>query len=139
MSDTTEAKQAVVRSDIQTVVASFYARVRRDARLGPIFETHVGADDADWVPHIGKIEDFWANVMLQERRYQGNPMLVHRAIPELRPEDFTRWLSIFDQTVWEVLPPAKAALFSTLAHRIGRSLAMGLQRAGDPGPPSLTG
>ena len=134
----TIGKSGVTRADIEKLLPHFYASVRRNDRLGPIFHRHIGEDDADWAPHLAKIGDFWANVMLKERAYQGNPMQVHLCIPEIRPEDFDIWLGLFDQAAKDVLAPEKAAVFSILAHRIGRSLAMGIEQARGDGPPRLT-
>ena len=92
-------KGGVTRADIETLLPHFYASVRQNERLGPIFHKHIGEDDADWVPHLAKIGDFWANVMLKERAYQGNPMQVHLCIPEIRTEDFDIWLGLFDQAL----------------------------------------
>ena len=128
----------MTRADIEALLPHFYASVRRNDRLGPIFHKHVGEDNADWAPHLAKIGDFWANLFLKERAYQGNPMQVHLCIPEIRPEDFAIWLGLFDQAAGDVLPQEKAELFSTLAHRIGRSLAMGIAQARSDGPPRLT-
>ena len=127
----------MTRQDITALVAAFYAKVRLHPRLGPVFERHIGTADADWVPHLQKIEAFWANVMLGARDYRGNPMQVHLCIPEIRAEDFDIWLGLFDRAAAEVLPAEKAAAFSLLAHRIGRSLAMGVAQARGDGPPQL--
>ncbi len=134
----TAGKGGVTRADIETLLPHFYASVRQNERLGPIFHKHVGEDDADWAPHLAKIGDFWANVMLKERAYQGNPMQVHLCIPEIRAEDFDIWLGLFDQAAQDVLSQEKANVFSILAHRIGRSLAMGIEQARSDGPPRLT-
>ncbi len=139
MSNMTGAKQGIARSDIRALIDGFYARVRKDDRLGPIFARHVGTTDADWAPHLRKIEDFWANVMLHDRVYSGNPMQVHRGIAGLQQDDFARWLEIFDQAAEDILPSAKAQVFHVLAHRIGRSLSMGLMQANRHAPPSLAG
>jgi len=133
----TAGKGGVTGADIEKLLPQFYASVRANDRLGPIFHKHVGTTDADWAPHLAKIGDFWANVMLKERAYQGNPMQAHLGIPEIRPEDFSVWLGLFDQAAKEVLSPEKAAAFSILAHRIGRSLAMGIAQARSDGPPAL--
>ncbi|MEM7190592.1 MAG: group III truncated hemoglobin [Pseudomonadota bacterium] len=130
-------KSGITRSDISTVVAAFYAEVRKDALLGPIFHRHIGQTDADWAPHIRKIEAFWANIMLKARDYQGNPMQVHLGVPEIGPGHFVRWLDVFEATVSEVLPAGKAQAFDTIARRIGRSLQMGLENARSAGPPLL--
>lgn len=134
----TEAgKGGVTRADIAKLLPHFYGSVRQNDRLGPIFHKHVGLTDAEWTPHLVKIGNFWANVMLKERAYQGNPMQVHLCIPEIRPEDFDIWLGLFDQAAQDVLSDEKAAAFSILAHRIGRSLAMGIAQARSDGPPAL--
>ena len=130
-------KGGVTRADIEKLLPHFYASVRRNERLGPIFHKYIGENDADWAPHFARIGDFWVNVMLQERAYQGNPMQVHLCIPEIRSEDFEIWLGLFDKAASEVLSQEKAAAFSLFAHRIGRSLAMGIAQARSDGPPSL--
>ena len=131
-------KSTISRLDISRLVAAFYAKVRQDERLGPIFERHVGTEDADWVPHLAKIEAFWANVMLGSREYRGNPMQTHVAVPEIERHDFETWLALFDRTAQEILPMQKAEAFSVFAHRIGQSLSMGLERSRSDRPPILT-
>lgn len=131
-------KAGITREDIKVLVATFYSNVRADPRLGPIFANHVGQTEANWEPHITKIEQFWGNVMLKERSYQGNPMAVHQGISEIKDEDFARWLDLFAKTAHHVLPPAKAEAFEVFARRIGRSLQMGLNRTREGGIPDLT-
>lgn len=121
-------KSTIERSDIRMVIDLFYARVRKDPHIGPIFNHHIGTDDDIWVKHIDLIEDFWSNVMRHERRYFGNPMQVHLGIPELELSHFETWLDLFERTAQEVLPPQKAELFDMLARRIGQSLWMGVDR-----------
>lgn len=138
--DPRSVKPSITSADISTLVMAFYAQVRCDPRLGPIFEHHVGREDADWTPHLSKIESFWRNVMLRDRSYQGNPMQAHMRIPEIRGEDFAIWLDLFEITAFRVLPTAKAMAFSELARRIGRSLSMGLDVARSrENPPDLRG
>ena len=128
-------KSAITRADIDALLAHFYADVRRDATLGPIFEGRIGTDEAAWSAHLAKIGDFWANVMLHERAYQGNPMRVHMGIAEITPRHFAIWLDLFEAAAREVLPAEKAVAFDTLARRIGRSLSMGIeQMQGGPVP-----
>jgi truncated hemoglobin YjbI len=56
---------------ISEVVGSFYAKVRRDPVLGPVFARAI-ADDA-WPEHLAIISDFWSTVMLKTGRYRRNP------------------------------------------------------------------
>lgn len=108
---------------IRTLVHAFYARVREDAILGPIFDRAIGDD---WDPHLAKLCDFWSSVMLATGRFQGRPMQVHNRLPDIRPQHFGRWLALFETTAGDVCPPRAAALFAERARMIGRSLEMGL-------------
>lgn len=128
----------ISRDDIRTLVTTFYTRVRLHPRLGPIFHGKIGEHDDDWLPHLAKIEDFWANVVRHERVYSGNPMQVHMSISDIKTEDFEVWLDLFEQAARETLPTHKASIFNQSARRIGRSLAMGVERARNSGPPNLS-
>ncbi|GAA6181335.1 group III truncated hemoglobin [Shimia sp. NS0008-38b] len=112
----------VTREDIARVVASFYEMVRQHPGLGPVFAVHV----TDWPKHEAKIIDFWANAILHERSYDGNPLKVHRDAGNVRPGMFDAWLALFDMTLRRELKPDQAAAWSLLAHRIGRSLRAGV-------------
>lgn len=122
---------AITSAQIDAVVTDFYARIRRHPELGPIFAAHV----TDWPAHEARIARFWRNAILMERGYDGNPMLVHQQAGNVRADHFSPWLGLFDQVLGDVLPPQVAQAWSELAHRIGRSLAMGL--AFTAGAPSL--
>ena len=118
----------VTEGDIERLLAAFYARVRADEELGPIFAAAVGTTDEDWAPHLARIRDFWSQVMLRQTgRYRGNPYQAHlRLLPELRPEMFGRWLALFDAACAETQSPEAAAAFRERAAAIARSLRMGL-------------
>jgi hemoglobin len=109
--------------DICTVVAAFYARVRTDPVLAPIFAAHVG----DWAMHERRITEFWRNAIFGTGGYDGNPMQVHKAAQNVQTEHFSHWLALFDAVLTDVLPPETAMAWSALAARIGRGLAFGLQ------------
>ncbi|SPJ30587.1 group III truncated hemoglobin [Falsiruegeria mediterranea] len=130
-------KADITRADIQALLVEFYTRVRANEAIGPIFHHHIGEDDAVWAIHLAKIEDFWANVMLRDRAYKGNPMQTHLAMPEITPSHFDIWLNLFKTTAHEVLSPDKADLFDLMARRIGQSLMMGMQRAHSNQVPNL--
>ncbi len=128
----------ITRAELHALITRFYAQVRQHPRLGPIFNGKIGTTDADWEPHLTKIEDFWANVVRQERVYHGNPMLKHMALPDIEVSDFEIWLTLFEETALATLPPEKARLMDSTARRIGRSLAMGIERSRHNGPPDLS-
>lgn len=126
------------RSQIEHVVTAFYARVRRDPEIGPVFLDRLSDDAGIWRTHEAKIADFWANAILHERSYNGNPMMVHSGISTIKPQMFTRWLDLFDDTLAQELSAEIAAQWSALAHRIGRGLRMGVEmNTPDSGPPIL--
>ena len=108
----------ITRPEIERVVAKFYAAVRADEVLGPVFAVHV----RDWPAHEAKVADFWANTILHERGYDGTPVAAHVRAGNVRPGMFSTWLALFDSVLEQELSPAQAAAWSALAHRIGRSL-----------------
>lgn len=118
----TLARFPITAAQIDTVVAGFYAEIRKHPKLGPVFSSHV----TDWPTHEEKIARFWRNAILFERSYDGNPMAVHKAAGNVRPGMFDDWLALFDTVLTERLPPETAAQWSALAHRIGRGLRMGV-------------
>ncbi len=109
---------------IRDLVDAFYARIRTDDLLGPIFERHV----TNWPDHLAKLTDFWSSVTLMSGRYKGRPMPVHAGIPDITQPHFDRWLELFRTTARECCPPPAAALFIDRAERIASSLQTGLRR-----------
>ncbi len=132
----------LTEAQIRLVADRFYARVRMDPHLSPIFHATIGHDTAIWEDHIARITRFWRNALLREPVYSGNPMLVHSGIAAIQPEHFAIWLAVFDDVLAESLPSGTAAMWSRTAHRIGRGLSMGIETARrraaqDPSSPPL--
>jgi len=121
----------VTGDQIARVVAHFYAEVRRDPVLGPVFGAHIAA--GGWPAHEEKITRFWSNAILRTRSYDGNPMQVHKAAHDVRPEHFAVWLGLFDKVLAQELPQDTARRWSALAHRIGRGFQVGLEMRAPPG------
>ncbi len=121
-------------ADIRKLVLAFYAQVREDELLAPVFATKIDADQ--WPKHMDHICDFWSSVLLKTQRFQGNPMAKHAQINGLTPALFTRWLDLFQKTAEDILSPDQAQHVSKTAHRIGQSLQMGLafhhEKSGEP-------
>ena len=116
----------ITEEDIAKITNVFYAWVRKDELLGPIFNDKIGTSDAQWEPHIAHINNFWSGIFLKTGRFDGNPMTKHAFLNGLTPAHFTRWLELFEKAGAKTLPPAKAAHFEATAQRIGQSLQMGL-------------
>ncbi len=110
---------------IDRVVRDFYARIRTDEALGPVFSERI----TDWEPHLQRMCAFWASVMhVGESRYQGQPMQKHQTLP-VDARHFDRWLELFAATVNEACPGPAADLFIDRSRRIARSLELGLALA----------
>ncbi|MDT8278657.1 group III truncated hemoglobin [Roseomonas mucosa] len=123
--------------DIRRLVTAFYARVRHDALLGPVFTGAIGEGEAAWERHLARLCDFWSSVMLKSGRYHGDPFSVHLRLSAISPAMFDRWLVLFGETCAELFAPPLAGAFCERAERIARSLRMGLfERLPTPRPVS---
>lgn len=112
----------VTEEMIRTLVHAFYARVRQDPTLGPIFNGRV----ADWDAHLAKLCDFWSSVTLMTGRFKGAPMRAHVEIPNLTGSHFGLWLELWRETARATCPPPAAALFVAKAEMIASSLQLGI-------------
>lgn len=117
---------SITRDDIARITKVFYAEVRRDPLLGPIFNGKLGTTDEVWDPHIAKIGEFWASIFLKTRTYKGNPMAKHAGLEGITPVHFSHWLELFAEAGQKTLPEVKQEMFNKTAARIAKSLQMGL-------------
>lgn len=109
---------------IVALVDAFYAKVRTDETLGPIFARAIAPEA--WPAHLAKMYDFWSSVMLTTGRYKGNPMAAHMQVEGIAESLFPRWLALFRATAEELFPPDVAAIFRLKSERIAESLKLGL-------------
>lgn len=105
---------------IDRLVRHFYAEVRRDPALAPVFDARI----ADWEPHLRRMCDFWSSVMLRTGCYHGQPMPMHARLP-VDAAHFDRWLALFEASARQVCGAA-ADLFIDRARRIAQSLELGV-------------
>jgi hemoglobin len=110
-------------SQLSLLVHRFYAKVRQDDVLGPVFNSAIH----DWDEHLEKLSAFWSSVMLTSGRYKGNPMAAHLKHGDtIRPPMFERWLQLWRETAEETLSEAGAAGVVAKAERIAESLQLGM-------------
>src|SRR6201996_7260945 len=69
----TQKETGIDEAMIETLIRAFYARVREDQLLGPVFESRI----ADWEPHLENMFAFWSSLTLHTGRYHGQPMAKH--------------------------------------------------------------
>lgn len=114
--------------EISDMVHSFYARIRQDEVLGPVFNAHI----QDWDQHLLTLIDFWSAILRGSRRFAGAPMPKHFALPNLSTELFDRWLALFRETTSAQPNRAMGERAYGMAQRIAQSFWHGYQLGHDP-------
>jgi len=112
------ASDIATRTDLESLVNTFYDCVRADEILGPIFDD---VAHTDWERHLPKMYDFWDTVVFGAARFRGNPLAVHRELARRVPlggREFGRWLSLFHQTVDTLFSGPRAEDAKARASRI---------------------
>lgn len=104
---------------IANLVNTFYARVRQDTLLGPVFN---GAIGDHWPEHLATLTDFWTSVLLASGRYKGNPMMAHLAIPQMDPQHFSRWIELWRETSANIFGPEISSALVAKASMMGERL-----------------
>jgi len=129
-----DSAMEIDEAGLARLVDAFYARIRTDAELGPIFNDAI----ADWPEHLEKLAAFWSSVMLTSGRYKGRPLPAHmKHRDRITPALFQRWLALWAQTTDELMTPAAATALQAKAARIAESLQLALFfRLDDPQPVS---
>jgi hemoglobin len=111
--------------EVTRLVHGFYAQVRQDPLLGPIFESRI----QQWDRHLATMVDFWSGALRGTARFRGMPMPKHAAIPGLDAGLFQRWLALFRETTATLGNEAMAERANELALRVAESLWYGYQMA----------
>ncbi len=126
------AESRLTEDDIARLVDAFYAKVREDQELGPVFDRAISG----WGPHLATMRKFWSSVMLTSGRYKGNPVATHERVEGIAYDLFARWLALFDETCRELFDDKVADAFRDKAVRIAESLKLALfYRPDRPWPP----
>jgi hemoglobin len=113
----------VSEEGIGLLVDHFYAKLRVDPVLGPVFE---GVVRGKWGAHLETMRNFWSSVMLTSGRYKGAPVPAHFRVKGIEPQMFDRWLRLFGETCDELFEYEVAETFRTKASRIAESLKLTL-------------
>lgn len=96
-------KYITSRDEVSLLVNTFYAKVRKDELLGPIFN---GIID-DWDAHLELLTDFWETNLLYKRKYFGNPMSAHVQVDQqiggtVSEMHFGVWINLWINTLDEL-------------------------------------
>lgn len=128
-----QAAPPFTEADIRQLVHRFYAKVRQDDALGPIFNARV----EDWDLHLDMLCDFWSSLLLGTRRFKGAPIPAHARIPDLSWPLFQRWLALFHGVTAELGIPALQTQADAMAERIAAKLWSIWQQRQASTPPAL--
>jgi truncated hemoglobin YjbI len=113
---------AITESAIVQLVDTFYARVRDDAVLSPVFEAKLAGR---WHEHMPRMYAFWTKVLLGTGEFNGNVFGKHMALSGIETEHFVRWLTLFRLTAVDVFGVDGAGDALAVAQRIASSLQLG--------------
>lgn len=109
---------ATTPEDVHRLVHTFYARVRQDPLLAPVFDAQV----TDWDAHLQTLTAFWSWLVLKQDGFSGSPLPKHARLPALTWAHFERWLALFHQTTDDLGLPALKAVVDGMAGRIAARL-----------------
>ncbi|WP_281612600.1 group III truncated hemoglobin [Flammeovirga sp. SubArs3] len=115
------------REDVNKIVLTFYNRIRKDAVLGPIFNTAI--QEEKWPEHLEKLTDFWYSNLFGVRTFTGNPVQAHIKTDNMMkntmgPEHFERWLELWFTTIDALFDDQLAQRAKQVAHNIARRQLM---------------
>lgn len=110
------SSEQIPAEEISELVDRFYAKVRVDPEIGPIFNAAID----DWPSHLSLLKNFWSTVLLQDRSYKGDPLAKHLPLL-LDPPHFARRLALFEETAREVMQPEHAEVIIDKSHRIAQN------------------
>lgn len=120
-SSTTE-RGPVTRERLSDLVHSFYADVRADPLLGPVFEKALAER---WEPHLERMVEFWSTVALGTKSFRGNVFGKHMALADVTPAHFTAWVKLWGHHTERLFEADDARELQFTAHGIARNLFQG--------------
>lgn len=113
---------SITELSITKMVDTFYARVREDAVLSPVFESKLAGR---WNEHMPRMYAFWSKILLGSGNFQSNVFGKHMALAGIEREHFIHWLALFRITAVEVFGIDDAQIPIQVAERIASSLQLG--------------
>jgi hemoglobin len=113
------------RAGVTRLVKWFYARVRFEPDLEPIFNANV----PKWGEHLELLIDFWCGQTGGPTTYGGG--LGKHARLDLRQEHYATWLRVWEQNCMDLLQPREAKEMVELARDLATRLQAKTSRAPD--------
>jgi hemoglobin len=119
------------REDVNILVNAFYAKIRKDNLLGPIFNDHIAEEK--WPEHLDKLTDFWESNLFGLTKFKGNPTQKHVNVDRnlnhsISPSHFEQWLILWHETIDEMYSSDLAIKAKNTAANIASAQFMMIQR-----------
>ncbi len=112
------------REDLILLVHTFYAQIRQNELLGPIFNAHIKKEQ--WPAHLEKLTDFWVTALFGVPCFKGNPTMAHRTVDKnlnhsIAQGHFEQWVALWHTTIDALFEGTKA----NRAKRAANNMATG--------------
>jgi len=119
----TNERDIRTREDIFNLVSLFYAKIRKENTLGPIFNQIIN----NWDEHLDRLTDFWETNLLFVTNYKGNPIRVHQKVDAtfqgtITENHFGIWLNLWFATIDELYTGEKAETAKRRARKMSTHL-----------------
>lgn len=105
------------RPGLLKLLRHFYADVRQEEVIGPIFAAHI----KDWPAHLENIADFWSGLIGGPAIYRGGMPMKHLSLG-LGEVHFEAWLGLWKRNCSTHLPESDAKDMTAIADKIGARL-----------------
>jgi len=106
---------------VERMVRLFYERSFADPVLGPIFREQIHGLES----HIGRVVDFWCDVIHATKRYKGNAYAAHMKL-KFEPEAFDHWIAMLESAANDCLSAPDAAKAIRVARHMANSFKVGM-------------
>ena len=119
-------KEIESRKEVNELVNTFYATIRKDEMLGPIFNKMLPTDEI-WFEHLEKLTDFWETNLFAVIKFKGNPMAAHQKVDKtfdykITQDHFYQWLKLWNKTVDSLFVGERAEMAKERARRMSTHL-----------------
>jgi hemoglobin len=117
------------RQDVFKLVNTFYAQIRKDEKLGPIFNPII----KDWDAHIALLTDFWETNLFFVKKYKGNPLEAHVKADSfhnhiINEKHFGHWINLWFKTIDSLFEGERAQLAKNRARNMSTFLNLEIHR-----------
>lgn len=108
--------------DCKALVDGFYDRARRDALLGPVFESRIAGR---WDEHLERMACFWTSVLFAVPLYAGKPLDRHMGLP-IGGRHFSRWVDLWTDEVARRFSGERADIAKRAALKMSERMGVAL-------------